>query len=85
MAVSPDICFPDCFCCAPSRMRSILVIFDKKSRALMSVGKGPLAESYPYITIDSTCCFLLVLFIWRGSPGGEPDRQEGTARRSRSR
>ncbi len=32
---------------------------DKKSGALKLVGKGPLAESYPYITIDGTGRFLL--------------------------
>ena len=58
MAVSPD----KRFLVAAVRSKpyeAYTYAIDRKSGALKLVGKGPLAESYPYITIDRTGRFLL--------------------------
>src|SRR2546429_656804 len=58
MAVSPD----KRFLVAAVRSKpyeAYTYAIDKKTGALKLVGKGPLAESYPYITIDNTGPYLL--------------------------
>src|SRR5947209_13400714 len=50
---------------------------DKKSGALKLVGKGPLAESYPYITIDSTGRFLLGASYGAHQVGVNPIGEDG--------
>jgi 6-phosphogluconolactonase len=58
MAISPD----KRFLIAAVRSKpfeAYTYAIDKASGALKLVGKGPLAESYPYITIDGTGRFLL--------------------------
>src|SRR5436305_6922668 len=58
MAVSPD----KRFLIAAVRSKpyeAYTYAIDRKTGALTLVGKGPLAESYPYITIDNTGRFLL--------------------------
>ena len=58
MAVSPD----KRFLIAAVRSKpyeAYTYSIDKKSGALKLIGKGPLAESYPYITIDATGRYLL--------------------------
>jgi len=63
MAVSPD----KRFLIAAVRSKpyqAYTYAIDRKTGALKLVGKGPLAESYPYITIDNTGRYLL------GAPSG---------------
>src|SRR5215208_3371231 len=67
---------------------------DKKTGALKLVGKGPLAESYPYITIDATGRYLLgasygghqvgVNPIGKDGKVGEPIQVIPTARNAHS-
>jgi 6-phosphogluconolactonase len=50
---------------------------DKKSGALSLVGKGPLAESYPYITIDRTGRYLLGASYGANQVGVNPIGKDG--------
>ena len=81
MAVSPD----KRFLVAAVRSKpyeAYTYAIDRKSGALKLVGKGPLAESYPYITIDRTGRFLLGA-SYGGAPGRrEPDRRGRQGRRA---
>jgi 6-phosphogluconolactonase len=50
---------------------------DKKSGALSLVGKGPLAESYPYITIDRSGRYLLGASYGANQVGVNPIGKDG--------
>jgi 6-phosphogluconolactonase len=50
---------------------------DKKSGALSLVGKGPLAESYPYITVDRTGRYLLGASYGANQVGVNPIGKDG--------
>ena len=84
MAVSPD----KRFLVAAVRSKpyeAYTYAIDKRTGALKLVGKGPLAESYPYIAIDRTRA-LSAQRILRRAPGGrEPDRQATARSASRCR
>ena len=76
MAVSPD----KRFLIAAVRSKpyeAYTYSIDKKSGALKLVGKGPLAESYPYITIDSTGRFLLGASYGAHQVGVNPIGEDG--------
>ena len=76
MAVSPD----KRFLVAAVRSKpyeAYTYAIDKKSGALKLVGKGPLAESYPYITIDSTGRFLLGASYGAHQVGVNPIGKDG--------
>ena len=81
MAVSPD----KRFLVAAVRSKpyeAYTYAIDKKSGALKLVGKGPLAESYPYITIDAHRPLPARRVLWRPPGGREPDRQGRQGRRA---
>jgi 6-phosphogluconolactonase len=93
MAVSPD----KRFLIAAVRSKpyeAYTYSIDKKTGALKLVGKGPLAESYPYITIDATGRYLLsasygghqvgVNPIGKDGKVGEPQQVIPTARNAHS-
>src|SRR6187431_342018 len=93
MAVSPD----KRFLIAAVRSKpyeAYTYAIDKKTGALNLVGKGPLAESYPYITIDRSGRYLLgasygahqvgVNPIGRNGKVGEPIQVIPTARNAHS-
>jgi 6-phosphogluconolactonase len=93
MAISPD----KRFLIAAVRSKpfeAYTYAIDKASGALKLVGKGPLAESYPYITIDGTGRFLLgasyganqvgVNAIDKDGKVGEPIQVIPTARNAHS-
>src|SRR5947209_4646920 len=76
MAVSPD----KRFLIAAVRSKpyeAYTYAIDKKSGALKLVGKGPLAESYPYITIDNTGRFLLGASYGAHQVGVNPIGKDG--------
>ena len=76
MAVSPD----KRFLIAAVRSKpyeAYTYAIDKKSGALKLVGKGPLAESYPYITIDRTGRFLLGASYGAHQVGVNPIGKDG--------
>jgi 6-phosphogluconolactonase len=76
MAVSPD----KRFLIAAVRSKpyeAYTYAIDKKSGALKLVGKGPLAESYPYITIDGTGRFLLGASYGAHQVGVNPIGKDG--------
>jgi 6-phosphogluconolactonase len=76
MAVSPD----KRFLIAAVRSKpyeAYTFAIDKKSGALKLVGKGPLAESYPYITIDGTGRFLLGASYGANQVGVNPIGKDG--------
>jgi len=76
MAVSPD----KRFLIAAVRSKpyeAYTYAIDKKSGALKLVGKGPLAESYPYITIDGTGRFLLGASYGANQVGVNPIGKDG--------
>ena len=76
MAVSPD----KRFLVAAVRSKpyeAYTYAIDKKSGALKLVGKGPLAESYPYITIDGTGRFLLGASYGANQVGVNPIGKDG--------
>ena len=76
MAVSPD----KRFLVAAVRSKpyeAYTYAIDKKSGALKLVGKGPLAESYPYITIDGTGRFLLGASYGAHQVGVNPIGKDG--------
>jgi 6-phosphogluconolactonase len=76
MAVSPD----KRFLLAAVRSKpyeAYTYSIDKKSGALKLVGKGPLAESYPYITIDNTGRFLLGASYGAHQVGVNPIGKDG--------
>jgi 6-phosphogluconolactonase len=76
MAVSPD----RRFLIAAVRSKpyeAYTYAIDKKSGALKLVGKGPLAESYPYITIDGTGRFLLGASYGANQVGVNPIGKDG--------
>src|SRR3954470_8553832 len=50
---------------------------DKKSGALKLIGKGPLAESYPYITIDASGRYLLGASYGANQVGVNPIGKDG--------
>ena len=81
MAVSPD----KRFLIAAVRSKpyeAYTYSIDKKSGALKLVGKGPLAESYPYIAIDRIGPLPARRVLWRSSGRGESDRQGRQGRRA---
>ncbi|MEA2873654.1 MAG: 6-phosphogluconolactonase [Hyphomicrobiales bacterium] len=93
MAVSPD----KRFLIAAVRSKpyeAYTYSIDKKTGALKLVGKGPLAESYPYIAIDATGRYLLsasygghqvgVNPIGKDGKVGEPQQTIPTARNAHS-
>ncbi len=93
MAVSPD----KRFLIAAVRSKpyeAYTYSIDKKTGALKLVGKGPLAESYPYIAIDATGRYLLsasygghqvgVNPIGKDGKVGEPQQVIPTARNAHS-
>jgi 6-phosphogluconolactonase len=93
MAVSPD----KRFLIAAVRSKpyeAYTYSIDKKTGALKLLGKGPLAESYPYITIDATGRYLLsasygghqvgVNPIGKDGKVGEPQQVIPTARNAHS-
>src|SRR5262245_9401902 len=76
MAVSPD----KRFLIAAVRSKpyeAYSYAIDKTSGALKLIGKGPLAESYPYITIDSTGRFLLGASYGANQVGVNPIDKDG--------
>ena len=76
MAVSPD----KRFLIAAVRSKpyeAYTYAIDRKSGALKLVGKGPLAESYPYITIDGTGRFLLGASYGANQVGVNPIGKDG--------
>ncbi len=76
MAVSPD----KRFLIAAVRSKpyeAYTYSIDKTSGALKLVGKGPLAESYPYITIDTTGRFLLGASYGANQVGVNPIGKDG--------
>ena len=76
MAVSPD----KRFLIAAVRSKpyeAYTYSIDKASGALKLVGKGPLAESYPYITIDTTGRFLLGASYGANQVGVNPIGKDG--------
>jgi 6-phosphogluconolactonase len=76
MAVSPD----KRFLIAAVRSKpyeAYTYAIDKKSGALKLLGKGPLAESYPYITIDGTGRFLLGASYGANQVGVNPIGKDG--------
>ena len=76
MAVSPD----KRFLIAAVRSKpyeAYTYAIDKKSGALKLAGKGPLAESYPYITIDGTGRFLLGASYGANQVGVNPIGKDG--------
>ena len=76
MAVSPD----KRFLVAAVRSKpyeAYTYAIDRKSGALKLVGKGPLAESYPYITIDGTGRFLLGASYGAHQVGVNPIGKDG--------
>jgi 6-phosphogluconolactonase len=76
MAVSPD----KRFLVAAVRSKpyeAYTYAIDRKSGALKLVGKGPLAESYPYITIDATGRFLLGASYGANQVGVNPIGKDG--------
>src|SRR5712691_2364940 len=76
MAVSPD----KRFLIAAVRSKpfeAYTYAIDKTSGVLKLVGKGPLAESYPYITIDSTGRFLLGASYGANQVGVNPIGKDG--------
>jgi 6-phosphogluconolactonase len=76
MAVSPD----KRFLIAAVRSKpyeAYTYAIDKKSGALKLVGKGPLTESYPYITIDGTGRFLLSASYGANQVGVNPIGKDG--------
>jgi 6-phosphogluconolactonase len=76
MAVSPD----KRFLIAAVRSKpyeAYTYAIDSKSGELKLVGKGPLAESYPYITIDSTGRFLLGASYGANQVGVNPIGKDG--------
>jgi 6-phosphogluconolactonase len=76
MAVSPD----KRFLIAAVRSKpyeAYTYAIDKKTGALKLVGKGPLAESYPYITIDATGRFLLGASYGANQVGVNPIGKDG--------
>ena len=76
MAVSPD----KRFLVAAVRSKpyeAYSYAIDRKSGALKLVGKGPLAESYPYITIDATGRFLLGASYGANQVGVNPIGKDG--------
>src|SRR4030095_12055389 len=76
MAVSPD----KRFLVAAVRSKpyeAYPYAIDRKSGALKLVGKGPLAESYPYITIDATGRFLLGASYGANQVGVNPIGKDG--------
>ena len=76
MAVSPD----KRFLIAAVRSKpyeAYTYAIDKKTGALKLVGKGPLAESYPYITIDGTGRFLLGASYGANQVGVNPIGKDG--------
>ncbi|HWP16095.1 MAG TPA: beta-propeller fold lactonase family protein [Xanthobacteraceae bacterium] len=76
MAVSPD----KRFLIAAVRSKpyeAYTYSIDKKSGALKLIGKGPLAESYPYITIDATGRYLLGASYGANQVGVNPIGQDG--------
>ena len=84
MAVSPD----KRFLVAAVRSKpyeAYTYAIDKKSGELKLVGKGPLAESYPYIAIDRTGPLPAQRVLWRAPGGREPDRQGRQGRRADAR
>src|SRR6266850_4095474 len=76
MAVSPD----KRFLIAAVRSKpyeAYTYAIDKKSGALKLIGKGPLAESYPYITIDATGRYLLGASYGANQVGVNPIGKDG--------
>jgi len=76
MAVSPD----KRFLIAAVRSKpyeAYTYAIDRKTGALTLVGKGPLAESYPYITIDNTGRFLLGASYGANQVGVNPIGKDG--------
>src|SRR6187397_786444 len=76
MAVSPD----KRFLIAAVRSKpyeAYTYSIDKNSGELKLVGKGPLAESYPYITIDATGRFLLSASYGGHQVGVNPIGKDG--------
>src|ERR1043166_10314347 len=76
MAVSPD----KRFLVAAVRSKpyeAYTYAIDKKTGALKLVGKGPLAESYPYITIDRSGRFLLGASYGANQVGVNPIGKDG--------
>src|SRR3989440_2285208 len=76
MAVSPD----KRFLIAAVRSKpyeAYTYSIDKKSGGLKLVGKGPLAESYPHITIDNTGRFLLRASYGAHQIGVNPIGEDG--------
>src|ERR1043165_3154872 len=76
MAVSPD----KRFLIAAARSKpfeAYSYAIDKSSGALNLVGKGPLAESYPYITIDRSGRFLLGASYGANQVGVNPIGADG--------
>jgi len=76
MAVSPD----KRFLIAAVRSKpyeAYTYAIDKKSGALNLVGKGPLAESYPYISFDHTGRFLLGASYGANQVGVNPVGKDG--------
>ena len=76
MAVSPD----KRFLVAAVRSKpyeAYTYAIDNKTGALSPVGKGPLAESYPYITIDATGRYLLGASYGANQVGVNPIGKDG--------
>jgi len=76
MAVSPD----KRFLIAAVRSKpyeAYTYAIDRKTGALTLAGKGPLAESYPYITIDNTGRFLLGASYGANQVGVNPIGKDG--------
>lgn len=76
MAVSPD----KRFLIAAVRSKpyeAYTYAIDKKTGALKLTGKGPLAESYPYITIDGSGRFLLGASYGANQVGVNPIGKDG--------
>src|SRR2546421_6450386 len=76
MAVSPD----KRFLIAAVRSKpyeAYTYAIDRKTGALKLVGKGPLAESYPYITIDNTGRYLLGASYGAHQVGVNPIGKDG--------
>ena len=76
MAVSPDKRFL-IVAVRSKPYEAYTYAIDKKSGALKLVGKGPLAESYPYITIDATGRFLLGASYGANQVGVNPIGKDG--------
>src|ERR1044072_5247820 len=76
MAVSPD----KRFLIAAVRSKpyeAYTYAIDKATGALKLVGKGPLAESYPYLAIDASGRYLLGASHGAHQAGGDPIGKEG--------